>query len=51
MTTTDESATSLREVSLVEWEWGRMRERLLAGKEAKVATEGVGGGKIIWLQV
>lgn len=45
MRTTDEMATSLGEVCMVELEWSRMRERSLAGKEAKVAGEGGGGQK------
>jgi hypothetical protein len=51
MRTTDETAMSLGEACMVELEWSRMRKRLLAGKEAKVAGEGGGGDNLPTLRL
>lgn len=40
-----ETARSFWEVGLGLVDWGRMREEMLAGKEANVAGEGGGGGE------
>lgn len=38
------TATSFLETGLEEGEWGRMRDEMLAGKEANGEDVGVGGG-------
>lgn len=39
------TARSFLEEDLNFWVWGRMREEMLAGKEAKAEGEGGGGGE------